>query len=139
MRIAHLPVSPVSDSVDHIQLLTSPHNFCLCVSRQRIHEFIKSSAIILSQGRFQRMAESAFQAALPAFPAVVQIGSPAGQLTGRVDLHSISRPDNTHQRPLGQDFTATHARPLGHMFHTLNRFLRHLHSKSLHADIVKRQ
>jgi len=129
-----LQVSPVSDSVDHMQLLTSPHSLCLHIRGQSIHKFFQSSAIIRRQGCFQGMTQRAFQAALPAFTPVVQIGSPPRQFSGWVYLHSIRSPHNTNHLSLGQNFSAAHARPLRHMFYALNRFLRHLHLKSLRVQ-----
>jgi hypothetical protein len=114
-----------------MRLLTRPHNICLYVSRQAIHTFIQSSAVILCQSYLQRMTERALQTAFPALAPLVQIGSPPGQLAGWVYLHTICRLYDPNHLPFWQNFAATHACPLGHMFHTLNRFLRHLYLKSL--------
>jgi hypothetical protein len=128
---AHLPVSPVSDSVDHMRLLTSPNHLCLGIGGQSIHKFFKPSTVIWRQRRFQRMTKRAFQAALPAFSPIMQIGASPGEFPSWVYLHPIGRPHNTNHLPLGQDFSTAHACPLRYMFHTLNRFLGHLHLKSL--------
>ena len=72
------------------------------------------------------MRKSAFQATLPAFTAVMQIGSPSSQFAGWVYLHSICSPHNTDHLPFGQNVSTAHASPLGYMLYTLNRFLRHL-------------
>jgi hypothetical protein len=128
---AHLLVSPVSDSVNHMQLLTSPHRLYLHVSGQSTHKFFKSSAVILGQRCFQRMTKRAFQTTLPAFTPVVQIGSSARQFAGWVYLHSIDSSYDTNHLPFGQYFTTAHTCPLRHMFYTLSRFLRHLHLKPL--------
>src|SRR5215216_4081558 len=77
------------------------------------------------------MTKRAFQAMFPTFTPVVQIGPSPGQFPGWIDLHSSRRPDNTDHLPLGQNFTTAHACPLRHVLDSLNRFLRHLHLKSL--------
>jgi hypothetical protein len=69
------------------------------------------------------MTQSTFQAALPTFTPVVQIGASSGKFTGWVDLHSIRSPHKADHLPLGQYFSTAHAGPLGHVFYTLNRFL----------------
>ncbi len=53
----------------------------------------------------------------------MQVGPTPGKFTGRVDLHTLGCTHNTDHRPLGQHFPTAHTRPLGHMFHTLDRFL----------------
>ena len=116
-----------------------PCILCLHVSGQSIHKFFQSSPIIRCQGCFQGMTKCTFQATFPTFTPVVQIGSSPGQFTGWVDLHSIRRPDNTNHLPLGQNFTTAHACPLRHVLYSLNRFLRHLHLKSLPVEVVNTQ
>ena len=83
------------------------------------------------------MTERAFQASLPALTPVVQIGSPSRQFAGWVDLHSRRRSYNTNHLPLGQNFTTAHACPLRHVLDSLNRFLGHLHLKSLPIGFVR--
>src|SRR3972149_497185 len=72
------------------------------------------------------MRKSAFQAAFPAFTAVVQVGSPSSQLAGRVHLHPICSPHDTDHLPFGHYISTAHASPLGYMLHTLNSFLGHV-------------
>jgi hypothetical protein len=110
-----------------MRLLTSPHSFCLRLSGQSIHKFLKPGTVIPGQRRFQRKAQGAFQTTFPALTPVMQIRPSSGKFTGWVYLHSISGSHNPNHLPLGQNFTAAHAGPLGYMFYTLNRFLRHLH------------
>jgi hypothetical protein len=115
--------------------LATHQSYTLCVhlriSGQSIHKFFKSSAVSLCQGRFQRMTQRTLQATLPTFTPVVQIGSSPGEFAGWVDLHSIRGSHKANHFPLGQNFSASHAGPLGYVFYTLNSFLRHLHLKSL--------
>jgi hypothetical protein len=98
---------------------------------QSIHKFFQSSLVPLGQGCFQGMTQRTFQATLPTFTPVVQIGASSGEFTGWVDLHTIRSPHKADHLPLGQNLSAAHAGPLGHVLYTLNRFLRHLHLKSL--------
>src|SRR5215211_9157896 len=77
------------------------------------------------------MCQCALQGALPTFFAVVQVGTSSSQFAGWVHLYSISCAYQADHFPFGQHFPTTHTSPLGHMFHTLNRFLSHLHLKPL--------
>jgi hypothetical protein len=98
---------------------------------QSAHKFFHSGAIVACQRSLQGMTKRAFQTAFPAVTPIVQIGAPPGQFASWVYLHTIDGFHNTNHLALGQDFTTAHARPLGYMFYTLDRFLRHLHLKSL--------
>src|SRR5215211_728937 len=77
------------------------------------------------------MCQCALQGTLPTFFAVVQVGTSSSQFAGWVHLHTIGCAYQADHFPFGQHFPTTHTSPLGHMFHTLNRFLRHLHLKPL--------
>src|SRR5512138_1303325 len=77
------------------------------------------------------MSKGPFHAALPAFTSIMQVSSPPGKFASWIYLHSVNSPHNTNHLSLGQNFSAAHACPLRHMFDALNRFLRHLHLKSL--------
>ncbi len=77
------------------------------------------------------MRQGALEGTLPAFPTVVQVGSPPGKLASWIHLHSLGSTYQTDEPAFGQNFSAAYTGPLGHMFHTLNRFLRHLHLTSL--------
>jgi len=77
------------------------------------------------------MRKSAFQAALPAFTAVMQVGSPSSQFAGRVHLYPICSPHNTDHLPFGHYISTAHASPLGNMLYALNSFLGHLQPSTL--------
>ena len=48
------------------------------------------------------MCQSALQGTLPAFPAVVQVGSSPGKLAGRIHLHSLGSAHETEHLRLGK-------------------------------------
>src|SRR5215211_4941521 len=77
------------------------------------------------------MRKSAFQATLPAFTAVMQVGSPSSQFAGRVHLNPISSPHNTDHLPFGHYISTAHTSPLGYMLYALNSFLGHLQPSPL--------
>jgi len=72
------------------------------------------------------MSQGAFHAAHPALVLVVQVGSSSSHFTTGVHPYPISRANNPHHLSFGQNFAASHARSLGYMLYTLNRFLSHL-------------
>ena len=76
---------------------------------------------------FQRVCQRTFQAAFPACAQVMQVGSPAGQFAGQVDLNALGGTDDANHLAFGLYFAAAYARPLGNMFHALCRFLGHLY------------
>jgi hypothetical protein len=95
----------------------------LCILRQSVHKFFQGYALIQTDRRLQGMGKRALQTSFPTYTAVVQVGAPPSQFAGWVDLHTIGCTHNADHRPLGQDFATAHTRPLGHMFHTPDRFL----------------
>ncbi|CAG0973987.1 hypothetical protein ANAEL_01338 [Anaerolineales bacterium] len=94
--------------------------------RQGLHKLFQAGAVFRRQLGFERMSQGAFHAAHPAVMFIVQVGSPSSHFASRIHPHPISCADDPHHLSLGQDFAASHASPLRHMLHTLNRFLRHL-------------
>ena len=109
----------------HMVLPVGP---CLIImmGRQSIHKFFQSSAIFCGQFSFERMRQSSPHSTHPAVTLVVQISAPSRQFTARIHPYPISRANDTHHLSFGQNFAATHASSLGHMFYTLDRFLGHL-------------
>src|ERR1051326_281647 len=55
----------------------------------------------------------------------MQIRTSTSQFTGGIHSHTFSCTHNTNQSTLGQHFPTADACPLGHMLHTLNKFLGH--------------
>src|ERR1043165_2845896 len=102
-----LVISPVSD-FNRSHLATHQPN-TLRLHRQSSHKFFKAGAVSLSQRCFQCMTKRTFQAALPTFTPVVQIGASTGKFTGWVDLHSASSSNKPNHLPFGQNFPAAHA------------------------------
>lgn len=95
----------------------------LCIPRQSVHKLFQCVALIRVYIRLQGTGERALQTSFPASATVVQVCPPPGQFAGWVDLHAIGCTHDADHRPLGQDFATAHTRPLGHMLHTLDRFL----------------
>lgn len=104
------------------------HGFLLglCLLRQSVYKFFKSSAVFGVQFCFKRIRQSSPQCTRPAFALIVQVSTPSSNLTGQVNLYSISGTYDAQHLPFGQNFAATDARPLWNMFDTLGRFLCHL-------------
>ena len=117
----------MSNSVDHI----THRSTSLCLHGQRAHKFFQPLAVRQASNPFSDACASApFKPRSQQSPPIVQVGSPPGQFAGWVHLHTIGSAHDANHLALGQHRTAAHAGPLGYMFHTLNRFLRHLHLKS---------
>ncbi len=93
---------------------------------QSLHKIFQLNAVFRGQFSFERIRQSSPHSTHPTIALIVQIGSPSGQFAGWVHLHSISRANDPHHLSFRQNFTASHAGSLGHMFYTLGRFLSHL-------------
>ncbi len=117
---------PVSEWLIVHMLLLVGFRIIRLIMRQCIHKVFQLNAVIRSQFRFERMGQSSPQAAPPAFAAVMHVCAPASQFTGQVHAHPFGRAHDAQHLPFGQHLAAAHTSALGHMLHTLDRFLLHL-------------
>lgn len=93
-----------------------------------IHKIFQFTAVLRGELRFERVGQGSLQSACPASTPVMQISAPAGQFTGQVYLHPMGMSYDAYHLAFGQNVTASHTSPLGHMLNTLGRFLLHLWS-----------
>ena len=109
----------------HMQVLAA-----LLILWERIHESFQTLAINHAEFLLEGVLQPASQTALPAFTPVVQVSPTAGQLASWIHLDPFLCAHQTDHLPFRQDGATTNAGSLGYMFHTLDRFLRHLDSQN---------